>query len=171
MAIAPNKKDAKDEAEVTRAPRKKSNKNLFVMIAIGVLALLVAGAGAYYFLVYRASNSESAESKSVVQIFVPLEVFTVNLRPESGDSQQYLQAIMSLQVPSEKDAQALKDRMPEVRNRILFILSAKSASEVSSVDGKVNLTTEIINSIKKPFMGSETEQNITGAYFTSFIVQ
>jgi flagellar FliL protein len=170
MAIAPNKKDAKDEAEVARAPRKKSNKKLFVTIAIAVLALLVAGAGAYYFLVYRSSGS-AAETKPVVQIFVPLEVFTVNLRPESGDSQQYLQAILSLQVPSEKDAQALKDRMPEVRNRILFILSAKSASEVSTLDGKVNLTSEIINALKKPFMGSESEQELTGAYFTSFIVQ
>lgn len=171
MAIAPNKKDAKDDAEIVRAPRKKSNKNLFVMIAIGVLVLLAAGAGAYYFLVYKANSPEVAESKPVVQIFVPLEVFTVNLRSDSGDSQQYLQAIMSLQVPSEKDAQALKDRMPEVRNRILFILSAKTASEISTVDGKINLTTEIINSLKKPFMGSESEQNLTGAYFTSFIIQ
>lgn len=170
MAIAPNKKDAKDEPEVARVPRKKSNKKLFVMIAVGVLALLVAGAGAYYFFVYK-SGADSVETKPVVQIFVPLEVFTVNLRPESGDNQQYLQAIMTLQVPSDKDAQALKDRMPEVRNRILFILSAKSASEVASVDGKVNLTTEIIDALKKPFMGSETEQNLTGAYFTSFIVQ
>jgi flagellar FliL protein len=61
--------------------------------------------------------------------------------------------------------------MPEVRNRILFILSAKSASEVSTLDGKVNLTSEIINALKKPFMGSESEQELTGAYFTSFIVQ
>lgn len=170
MAIAPNKKDAKDEAEVARAPRKKSNKKLFVMIAIGVLVLLAAGAGAYYFLVYK-NNGAAAETKPVVQIFVPLEVFTVNLRPESGDNQQYLQAILSLQVPSEKDAQALKDRMPEVRNRIIFILSAKSASELSSVEGKVNLTAEIIAALKKPFMGSESEQDLTGAYFTSFIVQ
>lgn len=169
MAIAPNKKDAKDEAEVARAPRKKSNKKLFVIIAIGVLVLLAAGAGAYYFLVYK-NNGATAETKPVVQIFVPLEVFTVNLRPEN-DNQQYLQAILSLQVPSEKDAQALKDRMPEVRNRIIFILSAKSASELSSVEGKVNLTAEIIAALKKPFMGSESEQDLTGAYFTSFIVQ
>ena len=171
MAIAPNKKDAKSDEEVTRSPKKKSDKNLFVIIAVVVLALLAAGAGAYYFLVYKSSGADAAESKPVVQIFVPLEVFTVNLRADSGESQQYLQASMTLQVPSEKDAQVLKDRMPEVRNRILFILSAKSASEISSVDGKINLTSEIINSLKKPFMGSEAEQNLTGAYFTSFIVQ
>ena len=168
MAIAPKPKTVEQEV-APRAPRNKSNKDFFIKIAGGVLALLIAGGGAYYYFVIRASAAP--EAPPIVQIFVPLEVFTVNLKPESGDTQQYLQAMITLQVPSEKDAQALKDRMPEVRNRILFILSAKTSSEISTVDGKTTLINEILEAIKKPFAGSESEQSLTGGYFTSFIIQ
>jgi flagellar FliL protein len=61
--------------------------------------------------------------------------------------------------------------MPELRNRILFILTNKKASEITSVDGKNALIAEITEQVQKPFSGSEAEQKITGVYFTSFIIQ
>jgi flagellar FliL protein len=121
------------------------------------------------------ADSKSAESSKPkvpeLQIFVPLEVFTVNLRPESTEPQQYLQTTLNLQVPSEEMSASLKARMPELRSRILLILTNKKASEITSVEGKNALMTEIIEQLQKPFSGSETEQKITGVYFTSFIIQ
>jgi flagellar FliL protein len=66
---------------------------------------------------------------------------------------------------------SLKARMPEVRSRILLVLTSKKASEITTVEGKNALITEITEQIQKPFSGSETEQKITGVYLTSFIIQ
>ena len=159
-------------AENEQAVKPKSKKMLFIILGV-VLALAIGGGAAYYFLVMKADSS-TAESKPKtpeLQIFVPLEAFTVNLRPESTEPQQYLQTTLNLQVPSEEMSASLKARMPELRSRILLILTNKKASEITSVEGKNALMTEIIEQLQKPFSGSETEQKITGVYFTSFIIQ
>jgi flagellar FliL protein len=164
MAIAPSE---------DQPVKPKSKKMLFIIIGV-VLVLALGGGAAYYFLVVKAGDKSSESSKPKVpeiQVFVPLEIFTVNLRPEASEPQQYLQTMINLQVSSEETAAALKGRMPELRNRILFILSNKKASEITSVDGKNALIAEITEQVQKPFSGSEAEQKITGVYFTSFIIQ
>ncbi|OWS70427.1 flagellar basal body-associated protein FliL [Polynucleobacter campilacus] len=160
-------------AENEQPVKPKSKKMLFIILGV-VLALAIGGGAAYYFLVMKADSKSAESSKPKVpelQIFVPLEVFTVNLRPESTEPQQYLQTTLNLQVPSEEMSASLKARMPELRSRILLILTNKKASEITSVEGKNALMTDIIEQLQKPFSGSETEQKITGVYFTSFIIQ
>jgi len=164
MAIAPSE---------DRPVKPKSKKMLFIIIGV-VLALALTGGAAYYFLVVKAGDKSTESSKPKVpeiQVFVPLEIFTVNLRLEPSEPQQYLQTMINLQVPSDEAAAALKGRMPELRNRILFILTNKKASEITSVEGKNALIAEITEQVQKPFSGSEAEQKITGVYFTSFIIQ
>ncbi|MBT8540000.1 flagellar basal body-associated protein FliL [Polynucleobacter paneuropaeus] len=159
-------------AENEQAVKPKSKKMLFIILGV-VLALAIGGGAAYYFLVMKA-DSNTAESKPKtpeLQIFVPLEAFTVNLRPESTEPQQYLQTTLNLQVPSEEMSANLKSHMPELRSRILFILTNKKASEITSVEGKNTLITEITEELQKPFSGSQSEQKITGVYLTSFIIQ
>jgi flagellar FliL protein len=164
MAIAPSE---------DKPVKPKSKKMLFIILG-ALLVLGLGGGAAYYFLVVKAGDKSTEASKPKVpevQIFVPLEIFTVNLRPEATEPQQYLQTMINLQVPSEEAAAALKGRMPELRNRILFILTNKKASEITSIEGKNALITEITEQVQKPFSGSESEQKITGVYFTSFIIQ
>jgi flagellar FliL protein len=159
-------------AENEQPVKPKSKKMLFIILGV-VLVLAIGGGAAYYFLVMKA-DSHAAESKPKtpeLQVFVPLEAFTVNLRPEGAEPQQYLQTTLNLQVPSEEMSANLKAHMPELRSRILFILTNKKAAEITSVEGKNTLITEITEQIQKPFSGSESEQKITGVYLTSFIIQ
>jgi flagellar FliL protein len=160
-------------AENEQAVKPKSKKMLFIILG-AVLVLALGGGAAYYFLVMRGDSKSAESSKPKIpelQIFVPLEAFTVNLRPESSEPQQYLQTTLNLQVPSEEMSATLKARMPELRSRILLILTSKKASELTTVEGKNALITEITEQLQKPFSGSETEQKITGVYLTSFIIQ
>ena len=159
-------------AENEQPVKPKSKKMLFIILGV-VLVLAIGGGAAYYFLVMKA-DSHAAESKPKtpeLQVFVPLEAFTVNLRPEGTEPQQYLQTTLNLQVPSEEMSANLKAHMPELRSRILFILTNKKAAEITSVEGKNTLITEITEELQKPFSGSESEQKITGVYLTSFIIQ
>jgi flagellar protein FliL len=133
--------DAKASGDAKKAPRSRGK--LVLLLAIVLLMVGGGGAGAYVFM---SGSDESAESADKAQeqpaIFVPLETFTVNLLP-TGDLQQYLQTNVTLKLTSQTTADAVKNRMPEVRNRILLILSAKRPNELMPVAGKQQLAAEI----------------------------
>jgi flagellar FliL protein len=76
-----------------------------------------------------------------------------------------------LKVTESATATAIKLYMPEIRNRILLLLSSKKASEVSTVAGKQQLSTEIMGEAKQPIPSQEDQQGIVGVLFTSFVIQ
>src|SRR6185295_9330229 len=73
--------------------------------------------------------------------FAPLDAFTVNLQQE--DTAQFAQVGLTLRMVDEAAINELKLRMPEVRDRILLMLSAKKATQLLSVEGKRKLAEEI----------------------------
>jgi flagellar FliL protein len=139
--------DAKASGDAQKAPRSRGK--LMLLLAIVLLMVGGGGAGAYVFL---SGGDESAgaadvEAREQPSIFVPLETFTVNLLP-TEDLQQYLQTNVTLKLTSQTTADTLKNRMPEVRNRILLILSAKRPNELMPVAGKQKLATEISDAVQ-----------------------
>ncbi len=130
------------------APRK-SRKLLYTMIML----TLLAGAGGGWFFLSEKPAGETAP-KPVVEappVFYPLETFTVNLVPEYGD--QYLQVEMTLKALDQKAVDAIKARMPEVRNRVLLLLSSMRASQLTPVTGKQLLAAAVrdeINTLLDP---------------------
>ena len=160
--------DPKPEvAEV--APRSK--KKLIIIIA-AVLLLAVAG-GAGWFFTHQKSDHKKEEVKheepAHAPVFVPLETFTVNLQPDPDE--KFLQLELSLQVVSPEQAELLKAQMPAVRNRLLMLLTSKTASEISNSEGKQKLSDEIVAEVKKPFSKDAKPQEVTGVFFTSFVIQ
>jgi flagellar FliL protein len=135
--------DAKAPADrkAEKPPRSKK------LLLISLIVLLLAGGGggaAYVFMSGEdsAENGEAATAPEQPSIFVPLETFTVNLMPTEG-IQQYLQTSLTLKLTSQTTADTVKMRMPELRNRILMILSAKRAAELLPAAGKQTLASEI----------------------------
>lgn len=129
-------KAAPEEAE---APVKPKSKRLLLAV-IGVLILGAIGGGGWYFIKGRKHD----EPKPVVveqPTFVVLEPFTVNLQHEEAD--QFLQTGITLKVSSAAVEEDIKQRLPEVRSRLLFLLSSKRPSELRSVEGKKKLAHEI----------------------------
>jgi len=61
--------------------------------------------------------------------------------------------------------------MPAVKNRLLLLLTSKSAAEISTVEGKQDLSNEIIAEVKKPFAPNAKPQEVLDVFFTSFVVQ
>jgi flagellar protein FliL len=61
--------------------------------------------------------------------------------------------------------------MPEVRNRVLLLLSSKAASQIAVIDGKKKLASELLTEIKQPFSESRPELAIQSVLFTSFVIQ
>ncbi len=127
------------------APKKKSKLPLIIILVV----VLLAGAGAAWFFMMRgAADEEEHETQASTKppVFLPLDQFTVNLQPE--ESQQFLQVAMTLKVVDQTIADKIKAVMPEVRSRVLLLLSSKKPSQIGSLEGKGKLAEEIIHEIE-----------------------
>jgi flagellar FliL protein len=125
-------------------PTRKSGKLLWIIVAVLVLA--GAGGGVYAFL-FQTPNEHKAPVQEPA-VFVPLETFTVNLLPTEG-VQQYLQVNVTLKISGRANEEAVKSRMPEVRNGILMLLSGKRANELLSSAGKEKLALDVGDAVRK----------------------
>ncbi|MBI3229512.1 MAG: flagellar basal body-associated protein FliL [Burkholderiales bacterium] len=163
---------AKAAPAVEAAPAHANSKKKMIIIALVVLLACGATGGGVFFMTRGhapAKGHEEPEKKAEPPVFVAIEPFTVNLQPENGE--QYLQTTITLQVAGQSQVDLIKLNMPQVRSRILLLLSSKKASEINNAEGKKQLTTEIIEQIKQPFSAKGKEQEVTGVFFTSFIIQ
>lgn len=150
----------------------KSKKKLIVIILAAVLVLAGAGGGAFFFLSKKKGAPKEKEHKEEVAkapVFLPLEPFVVNLQSESGD--KYLQVQMTLQVADDAQVTLIKANVPQVRSRLLMLLSSKDANEILTQEGKDKLIEEIIEQVNLPFVPKGDPQKVSGVFFTSFVVQ
>ncbi len=180
-------KEEKPADSAAEAPPKKSKKLLIIIIA-AVLVLVLVGGGAAFFLLKKGSDhgaedevaaeKESAKKKGkeAIPVYIPMEPFTVNLVPETGD--QYLQVTINVEAEDAAVAEKLKIHMPKLRNRIMLIRSSKQPSELAPREGKEQLAEEIKESINSVIGGGEavkgkkaSDDPIKEVLFTSFIIQ
>jgi len=61
--------------------------------------------------------------------------------------------------------------MPDIRNRILMLLSSKKASDINSIVGKQQLSQQIAEEIKKAVKDEDFITDIVEVLFTSFVIQ
>jgi flagellar FliL protein len=169
MAKAP----AKPAAEAAAPAGGKSKKKLIVIGVAAIVLLGAVGGGAAMFLSKKGGAASQKEHKAAepakIPVFVPLEPFTVNLQAENGD--KYLQVTMTLQVPDEEQMNLIKANMPQVRSRLLMLLSSKDSTEILTGEGKEKLIQQIEKEVDEPFTPKGEPQKVTGVFFTSFVVQ
>jgi flagellar FliL protein len=167
---------------------KKSKKGLIIAIA-GAIVLLLATAGggaAWYFLQGKEdakaeakkdgtngaakADAKGAKAKSgKPPMFVPMDVFTVNLQGPSRD--QYLQLGLVLEVADGPASDALKQQMPVIRGQILLLLAGKSAEELARPDGKDRLAEQVLQKVRQPLPSSAPLSGVEAVHYSAFIVQ
>jgi flagellar FliL protein len=157
------------------APAPKKSKKKMILLIVAALVLLggAGGGAAWYFMGGNAPATATAAAKiepPKLPVFVVLEPFTVNLQSETGD--QFLQITLTLQVPDQAQDELFKTFMPQVRSRLLFLLSSKKAAEISTIEGKKKLTDDIIATVNESFSPPKgPPQRVSNVFFTSFVIQ
>lgn len=135
--------------EIAETPATKPKNNLLLILVVAAIAMGIGG-GATWFVVGGKGGSDDAQAKaSPVKpkksggppVFLPLEIFTVNLQP--AGSEHFLQAEITLRVENQSMVDMIKQHMPEVRNRVLLLLSSRSAGELVNRAGKEKLAEDI----------------------------
>lgn len=193
------------------AKPKKSKKMLFIIIGVVVLALV--GGGAAFFFMKKGHAEEGEEGAPAAEeahapepppkhdpkappTFLPLDAMVVNLADEGGN--RFVQLAITLQLDDPKIAEDMKVYMPAIRNGILMLISQRTAEQMLGVEGKEDLTQDIIGEIsavmgydyedprgeaveaeaaapapksKKPKRKRVVYNPIRGVLFSSFIVQ
>lgn len=180
---APPKPDPDVEADdEAPPPKKKRGKLIFIILAVLILAAAGGGAGWYFS---RAEDPEAAGKPGAAKagaaksakavstkppVFVPLDQFTVNLQYDDTNP-QYLQVALSIKVSDSSVVDAIKLHIPEIRNRVLMLLSGKRASDLVTVEGKTTLSTELVREISAPLAGRVAPGAVEAVLFTSFVIQ
>ena len=93
-----------------------------------------------------------------------------------GETGEYVmgfaQVGITLQVDNAATGDAIKAFMPSIRNGILLILSQRSTEELLQVQGKEQLSADIIAEVSRQLGFEGKKQNpIQAVLFSSFIVQ
>lgn len=167
MARNPTKQEHKEEKVSDTAA--KSGKKGKLPILVALLTLLSAGGGAAWYFLQGNAHHDAKAAAPKPPVFVNLEPFTVNLQPEQGD--QYLQVGLALKVSDSSTVDQIKLYMPEIRSRILLLLSSKRASELITAEGKNKVSGEIAAEVKNPIAPQLNPQESLAVFFTSFVIQ
>lgn len=113
-------------------------------------------------------EEEEEEDEEQHPVYEKLETFTVNL---AGGTDQYLQVDVTLKLLDPKAQEKIKGAMPDVQHAVLEILSAKSAEELSTAEGKKTLAEDIKKAVNKAIHVKKSKKGVTEVRFTSFIIQ
>lgn len=144
------------------------------------LAVIIGGTivGTFFYLNHgnvSASAGEISEQASKAPepvpspIFSELEPFTVTLYGETRN--RILYTAITLRVSNESSRAMISEYMPEVRDRILKVLSTQNTSTVQTPDGRQQLAETIKNTLSQPFAAQLPSPGISDVLFTAFVVQ
>lgn len=161
---------SKPTEKPAEAESKPSKKRTIIIILIAIIAIGAGAGGTWYFMKNSAdAAAEPEQPKEKPITFINLDTFTVNLQPEENG--QYLQVGLTIKARESDVGTMISKQMPEIRNRILLLLSSKKSSDLSPKLGKEQLGLEILREIRQSLDTEEMKKDVIEVLFTSFVIQ
>ncbi|GAA5178716.1 flagellar basal body-associated protein FliL [Modicisalibacter zincidurans] len=159
----------------TKTEGKKSKP--WWLAGLLIILLSVAGSvGVYLLLDSRSVASEDEVTQAAPPaeaeppIFVSVQPFTVNIQSDDY-SQRLLYIGLSLKVGDEQSSELVKMHMPQVRSRLLMLLSSQNADDLITPQGKEKLSRQILALFDQPFSEPQPTLVVDDVLYTDFIVQ
>ncbi len=156
-------------------PTAQAGKQSPVLYVLLTALIFMVGANTYFLWETRnialQATVGTVEDKADPQdpVFLNIAPFTVNLQSDQFGP-RLLYAGLTLELPSEKAKESLSKNMPQVRNRLLVLLSGQEAERITQSEGKRQLAATISATLSEPYNSNE-EVLINDVLFTEFIVQ
>lgn len=149
-------------------------KKMVMLILVAILSIGAGVGGTWYFMQSQQGEEDEEPKKKKKKKpteFIKFEPFTVNLHPEEDGERHYLQVEISLKVNQTEVVGIVKEKMPEIRNKTLLLLSSKKASEIFTLEGKQQLGKSIVEEIQLIVGDEDFNEDIKETLFISFIIQ
>lgn len=155
-------------ASSTPNVKTPKSRKFILLLALAALGITAAGGGAAYAYL-RGEYKAAATVAPPDPIFVALEPFTVNLQP-NGRS-RFLHVAMTLKVADAKSQEQLTKYLPEVRSRVLTVLSNRQSEVLLTAEERAQLAGEIMAALSRPFAPDLAPSKIASVMFTTFMLQ
>jgi len=153
--------------------------NKILILLIGVIMVMMLGMGGGLLLMWNKLSTiniqadanasgqpgQEANPEEPLGAIYALETFIVNLADKGGN--RYLRVTMDLELGIPDLETEIVKRLPQVRDSVLMILPSKRFEDISSVEGKIALRNEILETLN----GFLVQGEITNIYFKEFVVQ
>ena len=162
------------------ATLKQESGKTSLLIPI-LLLITVSACGIAGYSYYRMKNPGSAAASPLANtmgvqpaqtpVFLKLEPFTVNLHGSPEEDDRVLYTGFTLRLPDDATRERLDQYLPEVRSRLLLLLTRQDQKALTTEEGKQALINEIKQVLAPPFTRNQPPQAITGVLFTSFILR
>ena len=153
-------------ADATPAKKRKPGL-LLAMLALGIAA--AGAAGGYYYFYYLSRPHTPVVEAPAAPIFVALEPFTVNLLP--GGRSRFLHVALTLKVGDAKSQALVAQYLPEVRSRVLTVLSNREGDALVAAADKTKLASDIMAALNQPFAANLPPPKIASVMYTAFMLQ
>ena len=151
------------------ASKKGRRRTLWMPLLVLITLAACASAGYSYWLLQQKANGEQVEQPKppAAPIFYALDTFTVNL----GDADRVLYIGVTLRLQEEETRQRLSEFLPEVRSRLLLLLSRQDANMLATEDGKLKLIEAIKSTLATPLVAGKNPQVVSDVLYTAFILR
>ena len=154
---------ADESGEKTEAVEAKAKGGKMMPIIIAAVVALLLGAGLAFKFAGHKSSAKPPPPK--VGETLPLDEFMVNLADPSND--HYAKLTIALGLKQGVSSEGFKDKVPEARDAIVMVLTAKTLDQVRTESGKEKLKSEIKREVNK----SLGEDDVLAVYFEAFATQ
>lgn len=151
-------------------PGRKSSVWFILLIVIALAAIAAAGV-AWWLLQQNTAVAEQQAPPPPAPVFMPLDTFTVNLVNTDNDPDRVLYIGFTLRLPDEATLTRFNNYLPEVRSRLLLLLSRQNATELANEQGKQKLIENIKQVLSPPLIPGQPNQVVTDVLFTAFILR
>ena len=155
-------------ADATPAKKRKSGL-LLALLALAIAAAGAAGGYYYYYFYYLSRPHTPVVEAPAAPIFVALEPFTVNLVP--GGRSRFLHVALTLKVGDAKSQALVAQYLPEVRSRVLTVLSNREGDALVAAADKAKLASDIMAALNQPFAANLPPPKIASVMYTAFMLQ
>jgi len=156
-------------ATTEAAPQPKSRKRK-LLIALAAGTVLALGGGLFYVAGGGRVQAAPSAPKAVKPIFITLDPLTVNLHSESRGG-RFLHVGVSLRMPDEKSQARVNEALPELRSRLLLLLSDRDPTLLATPADKIRLAEQIRDELNRPIVPGLPPHGITAVSFNAFVVQ
>jgi flagellar FliL protein len=113
----------------------------------------------------HGGGAEGAPAVEEGPLTVELKPFTTNLNEPSG--RRFLKVTLGMEVDNQEAADELNKKMPDVQDSVLMLLSSQSSEDISGVDGKERLRSQILNRTNSLMVKNKVKK----VKYLEFIVQ
>ncbi len=156
---------------------KIMSKKLIIILSAATFLIVLMMGGIFFMMWSKVSKMEGQSveeepeqvevvvEEPVVKPIFPLNSFIVNLAGENG--KRYLKIKMDLEIAKEELNDDIRQRIPQIRDSIMMILTSKRYEDMKDTAGKIALRQDIQKQVNAFFK----EPCVSNIYFTDFVIQ